>query len=288
MADVKDMQAKFENAMRLTGSSNTSRRYAFALDNFFSRFPEKRRCEDFFRTDLEDYKLLRCKDKVSPRTVNFEVSVVRSFWNWMIDAMGENQLFNPASRVKKLREPEQKRKALTESQVKALFAACQNERETLLVVLAVTTGMRRKEMASLEWDDIDLNTGLITLNADRTKTRKGRTLPLRADANNCLLEVKVNLQPEEAPSHRVFDGWARDEDALSAKFKAICQRAGVAHIGLHNLRHTYATSILRNGADLRTVQALLGHTQLKTTAIYLEAQSAEAARKLLDCLPTIE
>jgi site-specific recombinase XerD len=98
---IKDWQAKYENFVRNTTSRATALRYSVALTNFFQRFPEKKKPEMFFRLDIEDYKILRKRDGISPRTINYEVGVVRSFWNWLIEMSGQPYL-NPASRVKRL------------------------------------------------------------------------------------------------------------------------------------------------------------------------------------------
>jgi integrase len=282
MADRKEWQAKFENAMRLTGSQNTARRYSFALNNFFKRFPEKRHLEDFFRADVEDFKLLRMRDKVNPRTVNYEVSVVKAFWNWCIDSCGL-ELWNPAGKVKRIREPEQKKKALSEDTLKALLTACENDWERLLVLLAMTTGLRGNELALLQWSDFDLEGGVLNLDAERTKTKKERGLPLRGDVQR-LLAKTCNHQPDKPPS-RVFGSWAKNSDAIRYRFRAICVRAGLKPVGLHSMRHSFATALLRNGADLRTVQELLGHSDIKTTAGYLAPASVEESRKFLGFLP---
>lgn len=281
--DVRLWQDKYRRAMALTGSKATAYRYNIALDNFLERFPEKKHLTDFYRADVEDYKLLRTRKGAHPRTVNYEISVVRAFWNWVIDANGV-ECWNPAGKVKRIREPQQKQKALSEDTLKAVVDACQNDSEKLLVLLSMTTGLRGGELATVQWGNIDFETGTLSLDAERTKSRKSRIVPLRGDVVALLRDRADKSQPIEPP-RRVFEGWANNAYAVRRKFHSVCVRAGVQDVGLHAMRHSYATTLLRNGADLRTVQELLGHSSIKTTAGYLAPASVEASRKLLDCLP---
>jgi integrase len=275
MTDIKMWQAKFEQAIKLTATPGTYERYSIALENFLKRFPEKKQVSEFWRTDVNDYVILRKREKVSNRTINFEVSVVRAFFNWLIE-VHELPVVNPASKIKRLREPEQARKALSTDALERIWGACQNEEDLLLVHLALGTGMRGNELASLEWGEVDFENGQLVLDAGKTKTARGRVLPLRSD----LLELLFRIRKS---SGRVLD--IKDAKALRARWRKIMLRAGLLRVGLHALRHTYATSLLRAGLDLRTVQDLLGHRSLKTTALYLSPANQAACRTALEQLP---
>src|SRR6185312_3247256 len=132
-------QAKFENWVSLTGSPQTARRYAQALEQFFSRIPREHP-RDVLRFDVEDFKVMRLRDGVSARTVNFEVAVLRAFYNWLIDM--EAVPLNPAKQIKRLREPEHVRKSLPGDVMERILKAVRNDEERLLVILAAHTGLR--------------------------------------------------------------------------------------------------------------------------------------------------
>jgi site-specific recombinase XerD len=93
---LKDHQAKFENFVFLTCRRSTWKRYAGALTTFFSHFTEKKRVRDFTLEDVEKYKLFRRSEGIAKATLECELSVLRAFSNWLLDA---GVIFeNPASR----------------------------------------------------------------------------------------------------------------------------------------------------------------------------------------------
>lgn len=270
---LKDYLAKYDNWITLTASRATATRYSKALDMFFRKIPQEYP-QDLLRFDVEDFKVMRLRDGVSARTINFEVAVLRAFYNWLIDL--EAVSLNPAIKIKKLREPEHVRKSLPPDIMERIFEAIETEEERLLVILAAHTGLRGNTLAQLEWSDFDLKNKLLTILPEKTKTGKGQQIPLRSD----LVEF-LETQVGEGPVFR------KDVRGLQAKFKALLHRAGLKGFGLHALRHTFATSLLRNGVDLRTVQELLGHKSLKTTALYLTPATAEETRGKLNVLPAV-
>jgi len=272
---VKEHQARFEQYLRATSSPRTAHRYGIALSNFFSHFPGKTDPGHFYRQDVEEYCRRRREQGIAPTTINFEIATVRAFWRYLLDNTDE-PVFNIASKIKKVREPQHPPRALGPDTVGRLLEACSNPTDELLILLTVTTGLRGKELSQLEWGDIDFEQKLINLPPEKTKTQKGRTLPLREDV--------IALLSKRFRRKTVFNA---DVSTLRHRFQRICRRAGVdgRRLGLHALRHTFATSLLRAGADLRTVQDLLGHESMKTTAIYLCPATSEETRHHLAALP---
>jgi integrase len=279
---IKDWQAKYENFVLNTTSRATAVRYSVALSNFFHRFPEKKKPENFFRLDIEDYKILRKRDGISPRTINYEVGVVRSFWNWLIEMSGQPYL-NPASRVKRLREPQPPKRALEFSTLEAILQACDTTQERLLVLLGSTTGLRGAELCALEFVHIDSEQGLLTLPAQLTKTQSGRVVPLRED-----VLALLQLQQRATQASRVFEGFAQTPQAIRYRWNRLLHRAGFQGIGLHSLRHTFLTQLLRQGLDVASVAALAGHASVATTLGYLAPAKADEARKFLEHLPRLK
>lgn len=263
----------------LVGEPGTWKRYEDALNNFLERYKDRHFPDEFHRFDISDYKEIRIREGAKPRTINLELAVLKVFWNWLIER--ELASFNPVARQKQLKVPEQRPRGLARDIVDKLLSVCADSYERLLVLMPLTTGMRSVELARLEWSDIDWDNNLIHLAGERTKTKKGRTLPLREDVKQILIELK------DGRKRYVFHTRAGNPRGLWAKFKRIGARAQIyPNPTLHMLRHTFATMMLRSGLDIFTVQKLMGHADMKTTAIYLCAADNNDVRDKLSLLPS--
>ncbi|MBO8162064.1 MAG: site-specific integrase [Thermosipho sp. (in: Bacteria)] len=160
-------------------------------------------------------------------------------------------------------------------------------RAAFLVLLG--TGIRIGELLALEWDDVDLENGLIYVNKTLSRTKsKGLVVnepkteaskayvPLPEVAVEALkkhkaTQAKIILYQGEKYKNRklVFPtdiGTYMYPRNFQRKYYSLLKKAGVTHLKLHGLRHTFATRLLEEGEDLRTVQELLRHTDIKTTA----------------------
>lgn len=275
--DLKTLLADFEHYTRLTNSRATCRRYEQALATFFKYFPKAKAPEDITRLDVEDYKILRIREGRQPNGINLDISTVRAFYNWLIEVR-ELAVSNPARRPRMLKTLKRKNRAISLADFRALLAVCESNYERALLLLGASTGMRGGELLALRWDEIDREANVIRLPAHKTKSAADRVVPLRKD----VLEV-LDLLPRT--TDRVFGGWTRQKEGLRLKWRALWARAGLTPQSLHCLRHTFATWMLRGGSDLRTVQELLGHSSLATTAGYLTAAETDEVRKVVDLLP---
>jgi hypothetical protein len=91
---------RYETFLFSTAPESTYERYTRALDKLFAFFPEKQFFHEFRRADLEDYKKARLESGISPKTVNIELSIFRSLWNFLLSAEADGVMFNPVQGVR--------------------------------------------------------------------------------------------------------------------------------------------------------------------------------------------
>ena len=264
----------------------TLARYRIALEHFQRLLGHRRFVEAITRADIEAYKLARVEEpalqkrsgrKVRPATVNFELGVVRSWFNFLRRELGL-EIENPCQSFQPLRDAASlgrgRPSVYTNEELERLFAAC-NERERVVFETLLLTGLRERELTTLTWEDVCLEPGRehIVVRAKPGFTPKDyeqREVPLPTS-----LAEKLRAWPRTSglvfPSRR-----GERERHLLRRLQRVAARAGVEGATLHKFRHTYATRLLEQGADVVTVQRLLGHSDLETTQRYL---NPDAERK---------
>src|SRR5262249_17738162 len=183
---------------------------------------------------------------------------------------------NPARDVKPPKLPPGRVRYLQPTELRALLNACP-EGLRQIVALAVSTGMRRGEILSLRFLDIDLTNRLIRL--PQTKNGDGRIVHL----NNMATMVfrSVGWTEETKPGDQIFSAWTPGQVTMA--FGRLCRSLKIADFRFHDLRHTAASWMRMAGADIHTVAELLGHKDLTTAKRYQHlspAFLAEAVGKL--------
>jgi integrase len=134
-----------------------------------------------------------------------------------------------------------------------------------LVVLALNTGMRRGELLGLEWSRVDFDQRAIRI--INAKSNAGnRVIPMNTTVHMLLSDLaKKTISPLVFPSNRKPGEKLLD---LKKGFKKVVQLAGIPHIRFHDMRHTFATRLVRAGVDIISAQHLLGHSKITMTARY--------------------
>jgi|HubBroStandDraft_6_1064221.scaffolds.fasta_scaffold19728_2 integrase len=225
----------------------------------------KYRISDVTVEDAEKYKTKRSQS-VRPATVNRELTLAKHMlakavkWEMIAD--------NPFRGVRNLEVPKRDERVLSADEEVKLLAACDRVRTRLLlplVVLALNTGMRRGELLSLEWSRVDLDQRTIRiLNAKSEAGR--RVIPINATVHSLLSDLSRRAtSPLVFPSNRKPGEKLLD---LKKGFKKGVQLAGIPHIRFHDMRHSFATRLIRAGVDIITVQKLLGHSKITMTERY--------------------
>ena len=164
----------------------------------------------------------------------------------------------------------------------------------LLVVTAAMTGMRLGELRALRWGDLDMAAMKVRVRQSYVRGEYGSPKSRRS-VRAIPLASRLVAELEEHHKHTV---WNQDQDLVLAHphtgrpldrvrlllhFKAALQRADVRPVRLHDLRHTFATTVAASGAvSLRTLQEWMGHRDLKTTQIYADYMPGEREAQLID------
>jgi len=236
---------------------------------------EKKPLEEVDAVFLTTYLTMRRNnDKIDSRTTAKTVSALRSFFRFAMDErlVKDNPAFLLESPRRKARLPEVMDKEAVEEMLNKVDTSTPfGMRDRCLFELIYSAGLRVSEAVGLNIRDIDINSGTAKV---KGKGNKERITLFGAEAAEKLTEYLRDIRPKLAgkanKSHALFIG--RNGKRLSRKsiWKNYAKSAAIAGTSshLHTLRHSFATGLLKGGADLRTVQELLGHADLSTTQIY--------------------
>lgn len=237
--------------------------------------------------------LTKLGERCSPNTVQVAISACRSLCNWAQDqGMCEN---NPATDIAWPRRKRTLPNLPSRQAMKQLIVAMQKppqdvtvkqqwewDRNQLAVIMLLKTGIRIAELQALTWAHIDLDSKTIMVRGG--KNGKDRSIPMHTTLFQLLCH-----QTHQRTATAVVAKNERGEpfsrpDVLGRLLTKWVERLIGERITPHKFRHSFALELLRNNADLRRIQELLGHDSLETTQKYLHIDS-EWLREAIDLLP---
>lgn len=225
----------------------------------------KHRSWDLTAEHAERFKLARSK-VVRPATINRELGNLKHIMRMAIawKYLGTN----PFANVGLLYVPGRPERVLEEGEETKLLAACDKVRSPHLrpiIVLALNTGMRKGEILSLKWPQLDFTKR--TIFVVETKSEQGRRyIPMNDTVHDLLSRLprkrgtQLVFPSPRNPGHRMRDH--------KVGFAKAVRLAKIPHIRFHDLRHTFATRLVHGGTNLVTVQKLLGHAKITMTSRY--------------------
>ncbi len=226
--------------------------------------------------NLQDYIERLRKTKKSSSSISVAINTLRSFYNFLVESGMISE--NPAKKLKIPKIEAKLPKYLTEEEAIKMLNSVEKiakrnpEKEYAILTVFLNTGLRLSELININVDDI---TGDVL--KVKGKGSREREIVL---SDSCLAAIKSYLRVRR----NIFDTDALFVSDANARYsisgiqfmvekylKAIKRR----DLSVHKLRHTALSNILKNGADLRTVQALAGHKDIKTTAIYTHIDNTQ-------------
>jgi len=193
---------------------------------------------------------------------------------------------------RKLKEPENRTRWITYSEASQLIQSAKEARNAPhladFIILALHTGCRSGEMLGLQWSDIDLNNRLIYLKAEKTKSGKGRSIPLNDHAFQSLVMRKKFSSDNCPESPWVFCNKNGTKiSSVKKSFKTACVKANIEDFRIHDMRHTCAAWLISSGkVPMPEVRDLLEHSSITMTEKYAHL-APENVRKAVNTLNNI-
>ncbi len=265
---------RLEKELRIRGfSRKTVDSYVYHVGSFmdFSGKP----VQNINKEDVKNYIDYLVKKGKSPAHVNLAISAAKFY----MEKIFKRKLFHDIGYVKRHKKlPD----VLTKEEAKRMIEATKNERHRLIIQLLYGCGMRLSEAVKLKKEDINTEEKLIKIRM--AKGMKDRYVPIPAS-----IAGKLRGQISRADSSYLFPGrkthihWKSVQKVVENAAK----NAGIKkNVTPHTLRHSFATHLLENGTDLRIIQKLLGHADIKTTQIYthISTQSIKNVASPLDSI----
>ena len=285
-----EIDRSLDELRRQDAAPATVRNYAADLRMFARWFPDSRgepfAAKAVTPTDLQEYKAyLRTVEQRQAATVNRRLAALRKFFVW---AKGAGKITDlPTAQVKGLPAAPRTPKALAKREVDRLIREAERhgDKRNLAILLTLRhSGVRVGELCNLRLGDVTISERKAQLLVRAGKGNKDRVIPLKNDARQAIGSY-LAVRPVVADDH-IFVG-QRGEPLKPQGVQQVvaknARRAGLPEVPPHVLRHTFAKHVLDAGEDLATVQRLLGHERLETTAIYIQPTARdleEAVRRL--------
>lgn len=234
------------------------------------------------QTSILKYLAYRVEHKSTARTNARLLSTLKQFYRYLVRT-GQRQ-DNPGELISAPKINKLLPDSLTETEMENLLQAPDVEtayglRDRCMLELMYSSGLRVSELISLQHNQVNQNLGLVRLTG---KGNKERVIPVGEEALHWLKKYLNEARPMLIKQHITTDamfissrGQGISRQALWQHIKKYLVLAGIkTTYSPHSLRHAFATHLLNHGADLRTVQMLLGHSDLSTTQIYTHIAQA--------------
>lgn len=225
---------------------------------------------DITLLDVENKRRGLLKDGVKGQTINTYCAVLSGLWNWSYNrGYIKRESNNPFKALDNLPSGEKKEaRDLTDNEVGGLLAGSYGLNH-LRWALHIYTGLRWTNIHNLTWSQIEDD--FIILPATAMKSNRGMNVPICKELKKTLAEYRVQSERD-----RVFK--RHSYPTILKYLREDCSKVGIERpeeIGLHSLRHTYATKLYRSGVPILTISRLLDHSSIKVTENYLHIKAEE-------------
>lgn len=252
-------------------SENTLIAYEKDLRAFASYMRQRdamARWSNITMSDIDDYIIAARRNGKKPTTTNRELAAISGIYNYFMrqGLMKENPCkYESRSKIK-----EALPNTIPSNELAMAFIHADGWAAIMIGILA-TTGIRIQELLDLRWQDIDWNEETLRING---KGNKQRIVYCRHD----VLEM---LKPYKGKRQWVGKIFGIDQrEARAILYKALKPYCSVEHLSPHVIRHTLATEMAKNGANVTTIAKILGHRDIRTTQKYIDMTQMQVQRAL--------
>ena len=228
---------------------------------------------------IRDY-ILYCINELqlSEATIHSRINAIKFYYEQVLKR--EHFLLEIPRPKKRLQLP----KVIAPADIKRLFEASVNLKHNTMLKLCYGLGLRVSEIVNLKITDIDSHTMQVLI--EQAKGKKDRYVNLPESILPQLRSYFIEYKPKKYLFEGQYGGQYSTRSAQQV-FKNALQKANINKtVSIHSLRHSFATHLLEQGTDIRFIQELLGHNDIKTTLIYTEV-SNKSIRKIISPLDTL-
>lgn len=248
-------------------SSNTIRMYGSGFIHFL-RFFEHKDPKNISKNDIIGYLGELMKNGFTSSTGNNVVNALKIYYRELLPIKDLSFDLPRPKKEKKLPT------VFSLDECLALFRATENPKHKLLLLMGYGAGLRVSEIVNLKWTDIHFNT--YKLHIKNAKGKKDRIVMLPVS----VIEMLLFYKKLSKNSVYVFEGQVTGEPYSTTSVQTVMRKSlekiGLSNRGsVHSLRHSFATHLLENGTDVRFIQKLLGHENIKTTMVYTHIAQGE-------------
>jgi site-specific recombinase XerD len=269
--EKKTLKQRMREDLQLSGfSPHTQKEYLMRVTLFaryFGRLPDK-----LGEKEVKEYLLYLTRDKhASYGVLNMTYCALKFIYTVTLERPWE------VEKIPRVKRPVKMPVILDKGEVRRLIALTENLKHKAILMMAYSSGLRISEVAHLKVGDLD--TARMTVLVRQGKGKKDRYTILSKAALGTLTQYLETYRP----TSWLFPGTIADkpitESSIGCVMRAAKKRAGIMkRATIHTLRHSFATHLLEQGTDIRSVQSLLGHRSIMTTVVYLHVSPQSLSR----------
>jgi len=274
---VSELISAFEGYLKTEKNASDNTISSYLRDvNQFAQAMKSRKIElaEAVNLDVEEYARSLTRVGKSPATVTRSIASIKSFYQYLLSKGLVDE--NPAKGVSAVKVERKLPQVLSSKEVDRLLeqpdcTELKGYRDRAMLELLYATGIRVSELIALDLDDLNLPAGMLRC---RSKGKE-RVIPLYTAAVRALQDYTQIVRPQllDSPDELALfvnmSGERMSRQGFWKLIKFYQEKAGIQkEITPHTLRHSFAAHLLENGADLRSIQEMLGHADISSTQVY--------------------